>query len=605
MAEVKNYKLGQEGVDVDTAPLLRSPNSLTKAQNAILDSLGVTGGLKKRPGLTKHNSIALAGSALGGISVPLASFVDTRTVYLAQQDGASVEGWYSSADLFATSGVAVTAIAAWQDPTDYFSGGAGLSRMGVFANGKLFYASSAYTVGTTSPIIRVYNGSEDREFSKIIPATTKGITGMFVSKGTVYILTLDSGTTDADFVGRVFSMDTTNGQLTQIGNAITTGHVPVSVAVYNSRIFVGTARVTVTNEAAVLSINPIDETTWTTDLAASADDYAITSLASFKGLLYGTTKNGGGATKGKILQRSLAGVWSTVDSTTNNSGTYDGSAVFGGALYVSARSYATTTTTAVVRKSTDGTTWTTATNSSATAGFGLMTVIGLRLFSMFGTKIQHTNDGAAWTSQTPGAGGNIDGALGILIASGAPSFSNPNTTPSGLGTNDSQTGVTTTTTTTSSSNLSYAQLQSLMGTSPVLSASLTLTDAQYLALQNNGAPQTIVAAQGTGKVIMPLGIHISARLAVAYSANIAIRAQYNGSVANHLNGTVSMPINGTLGQVYAMIPNGGEASTSGLISTQAGDNKALEISSATAGVTLGTTGGIYITVWYTVVSIAP
>lgn len=601
MAEVKNYKLGQEGVDVDTAPLLRSPNSLTKAQNAIVDSLGVTGGLKKRPGLTKHNSVALAGSALGGISVPLASFVDTRTLYLAQQDGASAEGWYTSADLFATSGVAATAIAAWQDPTDYFSGGAGLCRMGVFANGKLFYASAAYTVGTTSPIIRTYNGSEDREFSKIIPATTKGITGLFVVKGVVYVLTLDSGTTDADFVGRVFTMDTTNGQLTQIGNAITTGHVPVSIAVYNSRIFVGTARTTVTDEAVIMSINPIDETSWTTDLAASADDYAITSIASFKGLLYATTKNGGGATKGKILQRSLAGVWSTVDSTTNNSGTYDGSAVFGGALYVSARSYATVGTTAVVRKSTDGTTWTTATSSSSTAGFGLMTVIGLRLFSMFGTKIQHTTDGSSWTSQTPGAGGNIDGALGILIASGAPSFSNPNTTPSGLGTNDSQTGVTTTTTTTSSSNVSFAQLQSLLGNSIIQSASITLTDAQWKAMAANGAPQTIIPAPGTGKYVLVWRYAASVNVTVLFSVDYSIRVQFNGSTTNLLAAVVTLGTNGILGKLRAY-----QAQLAADNGAVVGENTAVEISTASAaGAGVGSSvGGFYVTVWYSVVTMA-
>lgn len=598
MPEFKNYKLGQEGVDTDSAPLLHSPYSLLKAQNAIMDPLGVTGGLKKRPGLVKFSG-ALAGSALGGISVPLSSFVDTRTLYLAQQDGASLENWYTSADLFATGGVLNSVVGAWQDPTAYFSGGAGLSRMGVFANGKLFYASANYTSGTTSPVINSYNGSEDHEHSKILPATTKGITGMFVDKGIIYILTLDSGTTDADFVGRVFSMDAVNGQLTQIGNAITTGHVPVSLAVYNNNIFVGTARTTTTDEAAVMRINPVDETTWTTDLAASADDYAITSLTSFKGLLYGTTKNGGGATKGKILQRSLAGVWSTVDSTTNNSGTYDGSAVFGGALYVSARSYATTTTTAVVRKSTDGSSWSTVTNNSSTAGFGLLSVIGLRLFSQFGTKVQHTTDGASWTLATPGGGGNVDGALGILIASGAPTFSDPTTTPSGLGTNASQTGVTTTTTTTTTSNLSFGQLQSLLGASPLQSVSITLTDAQWRAL--SVTPVNILPPLGATKMYLIWRAAVTMNVTGVFSGSNGMSVIYTGKALNQISGVISPGENVATGVRYGYA-TGGSADQAAI--SQVGSNNGVDVKGNTVLTGGSTTDGFHVVVWYTVVDIA-
>lgn len=599
MAPYKNYKLGQEGVDVDSGGLIDSPYTLLKAQNAMLDPLGIAGALKKRPGLVKF-SAALAGSALGGISVPLSSFVDTRTLYLAQQDGSSVEKWFTSADLFATSGVQDTVVGAWQDPTVYFSGAAGLSRMGVFADGKLFYASADYTSGTTSPVIRSYNGHEDHEFSKIIPATTLGIAGMFVAKGVVYVLTLDSGTTDANFVGRVFSMDTTNGHLTQIGVALTTGHVPVSLAMYNDRLFIGTARVTVTNEAAIYSINPIDETTWTTDLSASADDYVITSIASFKGLLYATTKNGGAATKGKILQRSLAGVWSTVDSTTNNSGTYDGSAVFGGALYVSSRSYATTTTTAVIRKSTDGSSWSTVANSSATAGFGHLAVIGLRLFSQFGTAIQHTTDGAAWTSATPGGGGNVDGALGILIAGAEAGFSNPNTTPSGLGTNDSQTGVTTTTTTSSSSNLSFSQLQSLLGTSPMQSVSIVLTDAQWRALSS--VPINILPALAATQMYLLWRHTVTVDVASTFSTSQGLGVVYTGKATQQVSGLCSPGENVGTGIRISYSVNG-TAINSSMATVGASGGVDLTGNAVLTGGS--SVGGFYVTVWYTIVSVAP
>lgn len=521
MPPYQNYRLGQEGVNVDGGDLINDPFSLSKAQNAIRDPLGADGGLKKRPGLTKFNANAAAGSLLGGVSAPLSGFVDTRTLILAQQDGSSVEKWYESSDLFATSGVANSLIGAWQDPTAYFSGAAGLCRMGAFSGGRLYYASASYTSGTTSPLIYAWNGSEDREFSRLLPATTLGITGIFAVKGTVYILTLDSGTTDADFVGRVFSMSQISGHLTQIGNAITTGHVPVSLAVHNGLIFVGTARVTTTNEAAVLRINPVDETAWTTDLSASADDYAITSLTSFRGLLYATTKNGGGATKGKVLQRALAGTWSTVDSTVNNSGTYDGSAVFGGALYVSSRSYSTTTSTAVIRKSTDGSSWSTVTNSSSTDGFGHLVVIGLRLFSQFGTKIQHTTSGSSWTLATPGGGGNVDGALGVLLVGGEPEFSDPTTATDVAGDDPTQTTTTTTTTTTNTLVIGPANVSQTM-----LVFQQTMTHAQMLALSST----PITLASGiAGYALVPAYITFAADIATSISGSHTINLRYTGS----------------------------------------------------------------------------
>lgn len=423
MAPFKNYKFGQSGVDVDSSPIHTGVEFLVKAQNAIRDPLGIIGGLKNRPGLTKFNSGALAGSVLGGIAVPAVSPIDTRTMYLAQQTGGGAEQWFRSADLYVTP-VQETLLAAWQDPAAYFSPAAQVARMGVFFNGQLYYAGADYTSGTTSPTIRVFNGSDDRLLTLVLPATTLGITGFFTAKGFLYILTLDSGTTDADFVGRVHRVNE-QGHVTQIGDALATGYVPISLAVHNDLIYVGTARLTTTNEARIYRINPLDETTWTNDNTLDADDYMVTALASFKGLLYATTKNGGAGTKGKIRQRSNAGVWSTVDSTVNNTGTYDGLVVFGGALYASSKSYDAGANTAVIRKSTDGSSWSTVYNSASTTGVGLLTVVGLRIFSMGGTGILHSLDGSSYTAATPGGGGNIDGVIGTMQRTGAAEWRAP------------------------------------------------------------------------------------------------------------------------------------------------------------------------------------
>jgi hypothetical protein len=423
MSLFKNYKFGQAGVNVDASPAHHGPDELLQAQNAIRDPLGVGGGLKNRPGLTKFNASGLGGSVLGGMGGSPVVPIDARTLYLAQQTGGGAENWYSTSNLFGASAQA-TAIASWQDPTDYYANGAQVCRMGVFFNLQLFYAAAGYTVGTTSPTIRAFNGVDDREITRLIPATTKGITGMFAQKGVMYVLTLDSGTTDADYVGRCFRM-TETGQLVQLGTAFTTGYVPTALAVQNGIVYVGLSRTTTTNEGAIYRINPLDETTWTLDLTCDADDYLITALQSFQGKLYATTKNGGAATKGKIKTRSVAGVWSTVDSTTNNSGSYEGLAEFSGALYASSKNYGAASSTAVIRKSTDGASWSTVYNAASTTGVGLLNVVGTRLFSMGGTGVLYSSDGSSYTSAAPAGGGNCGGAVGLLVRTGAATWSAP------------------------------------------------------------------------------------------------------------------------------------------------------------------------------------
>ena len=72
MAELlKIFTFGSAGVNVDLNPIQLGDQQLTKAQNAISDPLGKVGALTNRPGLTKHNASAAAGSVLGGIGVPL------------------------------------------------------------------------------------------------------------------------------------------------------------------------------------------------------------------------------------------------------------------------------------------------------------------------------------------------------------------------------------------------------------------------------------------------------------------------------------------------------------------------------------------------------
>lgn len=507
MAEFKNYDLGAGGVNVDASPVHISTEELLKAQNAIRDPLGVVGGLKNRPGLVKF-SAAGAGSILGGMGIPLVGF-DLQRIYVAQQDG-TVEKWYSSTDLF-TSNTAETGIAAWQDPTEYFSTAAGVSRMGALYQKQLYYAAAGYTVGTGFPPIRVYNGSDDRQISQLAE-TVKGVVSMVVTKGALFILSIDSGTTDANWVGHVHSMDE-QGRLTQIGTAIATGYVPISLTILNGLIFVGTARLTTTNEARIYRINPLTETTWSLEFQCAADDYMVTDLESFQGRLYATTKNGGAGTKGKILQRGTDGVWTTVDSTVNNTGTYESLASFNNFLYASSRSYSTTTNTAVIRRSADGTTWATVYNSSSTDGVGILTVIGLRLFSMFSTKFLHTTSGTSYTSVTlPGANA-VDGVIGPLTARGDAQFFDP-VTGANADEDAQSTGVTVT----------IINPPGAAG-SGLLIAEGTLTMAELTAM---GVTPLVIVVGVSGKIIVPVRFSFVQRGGTAINTSPAIGMNYTG-----------------------------------------------------------------------------
>lgn len=116
-------------------------------------------------------------------------------------------------------------------------------------------------------------------------------------------------------------------------------------------------------------------------------------------------------------------------------------------------------------------------------------------------------------------------------------------------------------------------------------ATLTLTNAQLLALF--ATPVTLVAAPGTGKVIVPLAVH--ARLqrgTIAYSASRNLQIQWSGDTTNLIQ-TISI-----------LFANGGGASldqffTAARASTVTGtnnfdpSNRAIQVTIQTGAITLG------------------
>ena len=82
MPVIKLYNFGAKGVNVDASDLHMEDGELRKAQNVIHNLLGKMGGITNRPGLTRFNASAAAGSVLGGIGVPLANEDGERHLFI-------------------------------------------------------------------------------------------------------------------------------------------------------------------------------------------------------------------------------------------------------------------------------------------------------------------------------------------------------------------------------------------------------------------------------------------------------------------------------------------------------------------------------------------
>lgn len=301
----------------------------------------------------------------------------------------------------------------------------------IFQN-RMVYAASDYTVGTTYPPIRIYDGSFDRELCRLPPtaagAIPKAIVSMLVANGTIYVATWDSGTTSADWVGRVFSLELTTATLTPIGAAFTTGHLPYALAWHNGMLWAGTHRQATSAAGAIFRIRPGIDDAWTQDVALTGGQTGVASLLSWRGTLYaGLTAPAG--TFAKIVPRAAAGTWATTADTgsggtaTANNG-YLSMAVFNDALYASYWN-ADTPAVATIRKTTDGTTWTTVYTGAAGTlrPFIVLYVDNGELFAIGGdvhltAAVVRTDDGTTWTDLTaelPDTDKTALPAVGVLV----------------------------------------------------------------------------------------------------------------------------------------------------------------------------------------------
>ena len=460
MPKVSVYNLGQNGVNVDKSAIHLEDGELSKGQNAVRDVAGVDGGIRKRPGLARFNSTAGAGSIVGGISVPItleASSINgttlsgpTRRIYWARSTtGANLglsQGWWTSDSKFTTAATEVAAVATGGLPsrsrstqisewgTGVIAGYNGMPGAAVVVNNRLYYASGDYTIDSTAPVIRRFDGTIDEEFVRIpidpsVSATIQpqGILSMLAVGTTIYLTVYDDddGTIGGGTGGRVFKLDSSSGALTQLGAKFVThtsgaDHVPYCLEYHAGRLWTGTYnRQSGAGIAGkIYWIRPGIDTAWTLD-RTMASGRGTTFLKSYQGQLYAGSDPASSSTNALVEVRSSVGAWSSSLSVAAG-GVYrqfQAAIVFEDALYCSL--HASVGNTSTIRKL-SGTTWSTAYTTTGGSEDKALTACwsedGTLFFGSGGADsgnatLVSTDDGSSWTSRA--ANLTDAGAIGL------------------------------------------------------------------------------------------------------------------------------------------------------------------------------------------------
>lgn len=337
----------------------------------------VTIGATLNANLVVYDVFVISGGATGADSLffPAATAAAPAGPYVSPDPN----GWWLSTEGFTGS---VSVIGSTQRPyaprdwtklANWAAGGAtylgGFPAASAVFNNHIIYPANGYSIGVDQPPMRIFDGITDRELITI-PVTSsaaipKAILSMLRNGDTIYVSTYDSGTTSADFAGRVFSYNVLANTLTPLGSGFSGGELPYAMCWHMGRLWVGTNKNNGT-AGKIYFIRPGIDTDWTTDHNLSADSVGgAVSLASYGGKLYVGSDNAAGSFA-KVLVRDTLGAYTTSLTATggtarvNNGFTYlivhpD---VFGTDQLIAGYWNPDTTAVAKVYKF-DGTTWTT------------------------------------------------------------------------------------------------------------------------------------------------------------------------------------------------------------------------------------------------------
>lgn len=342
MPKLDIYNISKLGVNVDKAQPFLEDGELTKAQNAIRDGIGEDGGLRKRPGLVEYNSVAAAGSILGGVGVPLGPGPSSSTAYYLATNNSPF--WFTSTDRFNTAAT-TTLLSAM---------GTNAVKASAMLGGRMYYI--AKTVADNQSI-RVFDGVQDSLFTSLPSGYT--FVQLATFKGNLYAAVAQS--TTAAYVYRIDYA----GRLKQIGAALPTAIVLFGeLGFHNNDLYVSGQQSGGAVAGKIYRIREATATTatvWSLDYTHPEATGTVRSLCSFAGLMY-AGRQGVAATQGAVLQRSMAGVYSVVDNLLSTFAIPQSMFVYNGALYVWATRYSAGND--QVRKSSDGTTWSTVLTSA-------------------------------------------------------------------------------------------------------------------------------------------------------------------------------------------------------------------------------------------------
>lgn len=373
------YKFGQSGVNLVKDPLHLSDDEVTQAQNAEIQSDVNTGGdgaLSKRGGLSTLTGSALSGSILGIFGIPILTTY-LRTLYLSRgsQNSSTFTTTTDGTSLNTTT--TPLAMAIQSDWTDE-NGSRDAHRIASFKN-LIVYPGNNYTKSTDNPEISVWDATTAQLVQRI-PIGPSGngspayaITDMLTANGKIYFAVHDPGGSGANLDGRVMQYDPVTGQILQVlnpfgsGTGEMTGGYPSALAWYQGMLFVGlNGSATTDGIGKVVRAIPDVDTVWTSDVSNLVSH--VSSLVVFNGDLYVGTQ-ASVSTAMKIYKRTATTAAYTV--------VYTGAGVaangFMGNLIVSnsiiyASEYHTTAPTILIKKSVDGTSWTTDRDVAVTDG---------------------------------------------------------------------------------------------------------------------------------------------------------------------------------------------------------------------------------------------
>lgn len=282
---------------------------------------------------------------------------------------ASINGWYMSSTGFADPTTIVSAgrpadPRPWEAIQTWVSVGNlnvyGGSPAACMKENSFIYPASGYTTGTDDPPIRLFNGRSDQELCRLPPSSgvkAKAAMTFIAANDTIYLTSWDAGTSSSTWTGRVFELNATSGQLTQLGATFAAGELPYALCWYSGMLWCGTNN-GIGTVGKVYFFRPNIDTTWNLDYSTSTDSAGgVTSMASFRGNLFIGTDNASGS-HGKVIARTPLGVYAVSLSgpgTALNNG-FPAMSVFVNALFASY--WDVTGPTSLVKKF-DGTTWTT------------------------------------------------------------------------------------------------------------------------------------------------------------------------------------------------------------------------------------------------------